>query len=191
MNIPHYHPMKTNKIHSINDYLPLNADSYDEVYQYYTVRCSEWHRINNFELDVLDNGVYCAKLTNAGQFNGISFYIPYHLRGKGKLKETIDMFPTTRLVTMRDCHVIDAIKKYTSNVVMPPALSDSLLYRDLRNSLCSVRGIRQDFLLYEINDYLKSVLYSSGSDTRNDQLYKLIPLANDQRINDIIKIISK
>lgn len=135
----------------------MNAETEEEIHQYYTVRCSEWHMVTHFKMNQLMNGCWIVDLFYNALAIGKSVYIPFSLRGKGLFKESLSNIKHSKVVTMKDCHVTDVLNKYHRLVFVYSSLSDNMFYRDLRNSLCHLKDKQGNFILPEINNKLTSI----------------------------------
>ncbi len=192
MNIMPYPLTTTNDIHPVNAYLPINADSLEEVTQYYKVREQEWFSVEIQNIERIDNGVFIAHALCHGYINAISIYIPYSLRGKGLLKSTLNMneYRHFDIVTMNDCHVFEILSKYVhvDKIYNMFSFSDFFAYRDLRNLLCDEPGINEEYLLWDIHTHLKLL---KRFNTMPLECVKMIQYAYHGDIKKIHELITK
>lgn len=191
----------------LEQYLPSNAETYDEVYQYYSVRCSEWSGQKSFSLMKHRQGFYIAEIKDEFRI-GYSVYIPYSLRGKGLLGNFLrnefneqHQFIPPIIITMTDCHVIPVLEKLNVKYKRISSLSDNFIYRELRGLLAGHKApthlkeryvfemvdYESEYLLSYINHFIKTMI--PFRHRRLSFTFSILALAYDDRIDEIVEMI--
>lgn len=165
-----------------HDRLPPDADSYEEVWQYYTVRALQfatrryvWSRT----LTLVDGG-YLTWYTRDGE-TFASFYVLKSQRGKGKAELIAKSISPHRLLTISDCNVHQFFRAKSIPHKLEFGIFDTDEYRAIELEYGNQRANRSRVHLMNHIDEGLYVLHKIGASVQAQKAYCLHPLLqNDE-----------
>lgn len=159
------------------DRLPFDAESYDEVWQYYAVRALQlatrryvWSRV----LTPVDGG-YLTSYTREGETFG-SFYVIKSQRGKGKAELMAQMVAPHRIVTITDCHVAKFFESKNIPHVVEYGMFDTDEYKAIESEYGNQRAKRSRVHLMNHIDEGLVIMHRLGASVTAQKAYCLHPL---------------
>lgn len=142
----------------VDQYIPYDAETLDEVKQYYKVRCMEMNAtLNSLEPD--SNGVFVASLTHNNTYYS-SIFIPPSLRGQGLLKK----YAHLHLLTIDDCAITEALEFNSIPFTKLTGWFDFPEYKEIKEFYGNGKANRsQEFFMWHIThgcNYLSTICAS-------------------------------
>lgn len=144
-------------------YLPKNASTLEEVYQYYRVRCIEMGA-NLQYIEKQPDGCFLATIIFEDERYS-SVYIPSDLRGKGLIKNYLDH----RFITIEDCGISDTLEHLGVSYLKLTGWFDSPIYLELIRKVGDSRTNNEFDMLFITTH--ASVLYKEYQDLEIVEAY--------------------
>lgn len=162
--------------------LPYDADTTDEVIQYYTVRAIQlaahgyvWSR----SLFEMANGVYKTQFFRDGETYD-SFFVLKRRRGTGAAGRAIQELENP-IVTIDDCHIVEFLKKHNVKHEVVKGVFDSFEYKKIEEVYGDQRAKRSGVFLMNHIDEGIVILARIGASIQAQKAFCLHPLLqNDE-----------
>lgn len=154
----------------MNSYLPMNAETMEEVLQYYRVREAELGAKLTFITEHAE-GVYLAVLSYKGSLYN-SIYITPNARGKGLIKN----YTHLSVVTSKDCGIESVLDKLKFSYVMHKGWCDFEQYKTIKQFYGDKKAKRsQEFLMWHITAGCR-ILEDNGASDEAIKAFMLHPI---------------
>lgn len=142
----------------VTEYIPENADSVDEIEQYYLVRSLEMNADIVELVEQPDYTFKCILLKDNEIYHSI--YIPYSVRGLGLIKNYFHL----NFLTITDCGIVELLEEHNGNYRVIEGWFEYDEYRQLKSLLGNSKDNNGNFLMHQVtktcNAYENSDRYS-------------------------------